>query len=149
MKITAIILGVVVVAILAVLLFVPAPKRQPVQAVPAAMAISSDGHVRVDSPRPGDAVDSPLIVNGTVTGGGWFFEASFPVKVFDADGTVLGTGQAESQPAGNWTSTGTVVFVADIALAKSHSATGTVVLSKDDPSGLPANSESLSIPVKF
>ena len=80
-------------------------------------------------------------------GGGWFFEASFPVKVVDADGIVLGQGQAQAQ--GDWMSTGTVPFVASISFATPYSATGTIVLAKDNPSGMLQNDLPLRVPVAF
>jgi hypothetical protein len=109
--------------------------------------ISPDGHVEVGAPLPDELVASPAKVAGNVSGGGWFFEASFPVKVVDADGTVLGQGQAQAQA--DWMSSGTVPFAATIAFTKPHSATGNVVLSKDNPSGDPAQAMSFNVPIRF
>src|SRR5258708_31511018 len=67
-------------------------------------SVSSDGRVKVTLPGANDIITSPVSVVGTVTGGGWLFEASFPVKVLDGDGTVLG--QSTAQAGGEWVSMG-------------------------------------------
>jgi hypothetical protein len=154
-----IILGVAIVVLLGVLAFVPGVRGPAGPGGSASTsttgtdvteaAISQDKHVEVGAPLADELVSSPARVAGNVTGGGWFFEASFPVKVVDADGTVLGQGQAQATPPEAWTSTGTVPFAATIAFTNPHSATGTVVLSKDNPSGLPQNDMSFKIPVRF
>jgi hypothetical protein len=151
MKILAIILGIIIVVLLGILTFVRPAKSPTIPSEPpvTGAAISPDSNVRVLAPIANAVIASPAMISGMVTGGGWFFEASFPVKILDADGTVLGTGQAQAQPAENWTSTGTVAFIAKIVFKTPHSVTGTIVLSKDNPSGTPANDESLNIPVRF
>jgi hypothetical protein len=155
MKIVVIILGIIIIVILGVLAFVPAGRGPTTQISNASStdegiiepAMSPDGHVEVSAPLAEDMIASPVIVAGNVTGGGWFFEASFPVKVVDADGTVLGQGPA--QATSDWMTTGTVPFAAKITFAKPHSATGIVVLSKDNPSGDPSKAASFSVPVRF
>jgi len=155
MKIAAIVLGMIVVVLLAVLIFVPGPKATT--GIPQSGAVlspqpivSSDGHVQVFSPAENQAIVSPVAILGTVTGGGWFFEATFPVKVLDGDGTVLGQGMAQAGGApGNWMSTGSVPFTAAITFKTPKLSMGTIVLSKDNPSGLPQNAGELRIPIKF
>lgn len=144
LKVLAVIFAVIIVALLVALIFYPGPAKAPT--VPAGVT-SPDGHLVVTSLKPNDLVGSPLTVTGTVTGGGWFFEATFPVKVLDSDGTELGVAAAQAQ--GDWTSTGTVPFTAVVQFSPPQGATGTVVFSKDNPSGAAANDESLSIPVRF
>ena len=147
--ILAVFLAVVIVVLLGVLVFVK-PAHSPIISSPLQGDCSaSSGCPTVVSPSVGAIISSPVAVNGWITGGGWFFEGSFPIKVIDADGTVLGQGPAQAQPPENWTSTGTVIFIGNISFAKPHSATGTIVLSKDNPSGLPQNDASLSVAVKF
>ena len=68
------------------------------------------------------------------------------VKV-NGEGTVLGRGIAQAQA--DWMSTGTVSFTAIVQFTAPRGTTGTVVLSKDNPSGLPKNDASLVIPVGF
>jgi hypothetical protein len=151
-KFIAIALAAVIVILLGVLIFVNPQQKGNLATDSATMMpnypTSPDGHVRVGDPIPGQIVTSPGTISGWVTGGGWFFEATFPVKVVDADGTVLGAGRAEAKQ-GEWTSTGTVLFMGTISFSTPHSATGTVVFLKDNPSGAPYNDESFSVPVRF
>jgi len=44
--------------------------------------------IRLDSPRPNEAITSPLTIRGTARGY-WFFEASFPIRLVDEKGEVL------------------------------------------------------------
>jgi hypothetical protein len=149
-------LGVVIVLILGILAFVPAAHGPTAPATHTTStaetdnpepATSLDGNVRVSAPNAEDLVTSPARVAGNVTGGGWFFENTFPVKVLDGDGKVLGQGQAQALT--DWESTGTVPFAAVIPFAAPRFAAGSIVLSRDNPSGLPQNGQSFSIPVRF
>jgi len=158
MKTLVITLGVVIFALLAVLFFYnpkPAPAH-PGGGVRTSTAdststtqgvVSPDAHVVVTEPLPSSTVASPLTIKGSVTGGGWFFEATFPVKVMDSNGAILGRGQAQAQ--GDWTTTGTVPFTATISFTKPDTANGMIVFAKDNPSGAPQNDMSFSIPVVF
>jgi hypothetical protein len=149
-KFIAIFLAVIIFVLLGILFFVNPPQKATTTISTSAIpgySTSPDGHVRVFDPVPGQRIISPEAVSGSVTGGGWFFEATFPVKILDADGTILGQGQARAQ--NDWTSTGTVLSTGVIPFLAPHSATGTIVFSKDNPSGLPQNGESFSVPVKF
>lgn len=138
MKTTAIILGVLIVILAAVVLFV-----NPV----AKIATSSDSHVELSLPHIGDAVTSPLAIEGTVTGGGWFFEGSFPIAVLDGYGATIGAGTARA--LSDWMSSGTVPFSASIPFSTPTTQTGTIVLQNDNPSGDPGNARSLSVPIRF
>lgn len=151
-KYTAIILGVIIFVLLGILAFVNPPQKGNVVSGSVAEVpnypTSPDGHVKIADPAPNQTIISPKAVSGWVTGGGWFFEGSFPIKVVDADGSILGTGFASAKQ-GEWTSTGTVLFMGTISFRASHSATGSIVFSKDNPSGLSQNDESLSVPIRF
>jgi hypothetical protein len=152
-KILAVVLAVIILVLLGILVFVQ-PVRSPTiqqnasstvsQAPPA---VSSDGRLTVTAPLLNGAIASPLVAHGSVTGGGWFFEASFPVKVLDGDGSVLGQGTAQAES--DWMTTGTVPFSTNIVFTAPHYATGTVVFSKDNPSGAPENAGELRVPVRF
>lgn len=148
LKALTIAFAVIIVALVGVLAFVPAAKGPTTKtpSVPAAM-VSSDGKLTVEVPRSNDIIVSPAEFSGTVTGGGWFFEAVFPVKVLDGDGTMLGAGQARA--ASDWMTTGTVPWTASIVFSAPKHATGTVVFAKDNPSGMPEKDLTLSIPVRF
>jgi len=102
--------------------------------------------LKVSSPQPYAKVKSPLAITGQAVGY-WFFEAQFPVKIFDADNKQLG--QTPAQAQGEWTTDNFVPFSATLTFSTSTTAAGYLVLEKDNPSGLPANANQLIIPVSF
>ena len=143
MKIVVIILAVIIAIMIGILLFVPAAKSPTVPV--SRLAISQDGTITVSVPVMNAVVASPVMVAGSANG--WYFEAVFPVKVLDGDGTVLGSGQAQAH--GDWATTSSVTFSAAISFAAPKYATGTIVFKKDNPSGLPQNDEKFALPVRF
>lgn len=99
------------------------------------------------SPSPGDVVSSPLTVTGQAKGT-WYFEASFPVRLIDADGNEIAIVPAQAQ--GDWMTEEFVPFVAVLEFSQPQTpTTGTLVLQKDNPSGLPEYDDSITIPVLF
>lgn len=102
--------------------------------------------IRVTSPLPNASVKSPLVITGEARGN-WYFEASFPVKILDANGKVLGQHYAEAQ--GEWMTTNFVPFHSTLTFSTPTTPTGTLVLEKDNPSGLPENAAEIRIPVRF
>lgn len=152
MKKLIIIFAGIIAVLLGILIFVPGPKniQIPVNTPPSDIVqptVSPDGKVSVSLPQTNGKVVSPVTVLGTVTGGGWYFEASFPITVLDGDGTVLGRAPAQAQ--GDWMTTGTVPFVATITFSNPKYVTGTILLEKDNPSGLPQNAGEFMVPVRF
>jgi len=105
-----------------------------------------DNLIWVDSPLPNETITNPITLHGYAKGS-WFFEASFPVKVLDANGKLLA--QAPAQAQGEWMTDEYVEFLASLNFSKSNTATGTLVLEKDNPSGLPQNADELRIPITF
>ncbi len=102
--------------------------------------------IQVDSPLSDSVVKSPLKIIGSARGA-WYFEASFPVRIFDSNGKELGVIPAQAK--GDWMTTDFVPFEATLVFQIPTTETGTLVLEKDNPSGLPENSDSVSIPVRF
>jgi hypothetical protein len=100
----------------------------------------------VDTPKPNGTIINPITVNGEARGS-WYFEASFPIKVLDANGKLLGLAAAQAQE--DWMTDNYVNFMASINYSNPTTATGTLVLEKDNPSGLPQNADELRIPIKF
>ncbi len=98
----------------------------------------------VASLSPGDTVTSPLVVTGEAAG--WYFEASFPVRLLDSDGNEIAVTPAQAQ--GDWMTADFVPFQATLTFTTA-SQTGMLVLQKDNPSGEPQNDASLWIPVQF
>lgn len=107
---------------------------------------AADVPVRVASPLPQGVVTSPLTVTGEARGT-WYFEASFPVRLLDGDGNELAVVPAQAQ--GDWMTTEFVPFQVTLTFATPETATGTLVLEKDNPSGLPENAAEVRIPVRF
>ena len=105
--------------------------------------------VRLVAPLAGDEVSSPLSITGAVRGS-WSFEASFPIVIHDSAGNEVATGHGELQ--GDWMTEDFVPFEAslDFIIDKNvYSNKGTIILHKDNPSGLPENDDILEIPVEF
>jgi benzodiazapine receptor len=102
--------------------------------------------IRVATPRPGDTVKSPLTVRGEARGN-WFFEASFPVKVVDENGKVIGNGVAQAED--EWMTTEFVPFTVTIKLTATSAHKASLILEKDNPSGLSQNDDSLTIPINL
>ncbi len=168
LKIIIVILGIIAVVLLLVLALVPSVKSPTVPpggaessssatapgavSPPGAAAtvqpsVSADGRLAVAMPRAGEAISSPVAVEGTITGGGWFFEASIPVSVLDAKGRVIGQGTARA--LSDWMSTGSVPFAASISFTAPDTATGTILFKNDNPSGLSANDRLFVLPITF
>lgn len=105
------------------------------------------GHslIKVTSPKSGDTISSPLVVTGEARGT-WFFEASFPVRLLDAEGKEIAVIPAQAQ--GEWMTEEFMPFKAVLEFENTSGA-GTLVLHKDNPSGLPQFEDSFSIPVVF
>lgn len=103
-------------------------------------------NVVVTSPLPKQVVESPLEIVGQAKGT-WFFEASFPVLMMDANGKVIGTGYAQARD--EWMTTDFVPFRSVLMFTPPETETGTLVLQKDNPSGLPEFDDSVSFPIRF
>ena len=96
--------------------------------------------------KAGDLVKSPLQVSGEALGT-WYFEASFPVEMYDSNGKLLGIIPAQAQS--DWMTENFVAFKATLVFATSTTDSGTLVLQKDNPSDLPENAGQIEIPVIF
>ena len=102
--------------------------------------------IRVTKPQPNQLIESPLMIEGEARGT-WFFEATFPVKLLDANGDVIATYFAQAQ--GEWMTEDFVLFKAQLIFEKPVTDTGVLILEKDNPSGLTENDANIEIPVSF
>ena len=102
--------------------------------------------IRVNAPRANATVTSPLHIEGEARGS-WFFEAQFPVKLLDDQDRLLATGVARAQD--NWQTEDFVPFALDLEFTTPTAERGTLVLEKDNPSGLPENDNQVRVPVFF
>ncbi len=98
----------------------------------------------VDSPKEGATVTSPLTVIGKARGG-WYFEASFPVRLLDALGNEIAVAPAQAQ--GEWMTEDFVPFVTELTFNIPSAQYGKLILMKDNPSGLPEHDEQVEVAV--
>lgn len=102
--------------------------------------------IKISSPTANSAISNPLIITGQAKGS-WFFEGSFPIQVLDSTSKMIAQGYAQAED--EWMTENFVPFTATINFPTTGAETGFVVLSKDNPSGLPENNASITIPIKF
>jgi hypothetical protein len=101
----------------------------------------------VNSPPLHSSIGSPLVVTGTAVGS-WFFEGVFPVILTDKNGKIIAEGQAKA--LSNWQTTGMVPFTTTLTFSKQIGGiSGVLILKNDNPSGIPANDQSIEIAVEF
>jgi len=99
----------------------------------------------VNNIKDNQQVSNPIKIEGKARGG-WYFEATFPIQLVDADGNIITStvGRAES----DWATTSFVNFTAELNYDNA-SSTGPalIVLNKDNPSGNPDFDQSIFIPI--
>lgn len=120
--------------------------RQAIKETPSEITYdkASSDLIKVELPFPGAVVGKEFSVIGAARGN-WFFEASFPVVVLDKNGKILVETHAEAQ--GDWMTTEFVPFKADVKVSLSYIGPATLVLKKDNPSGLPEHDAFISFPI--
>lgn len=117
------------------------PKKTPVKPDPEAPL---SARVSLQSPKEGSTVDSTFELLGKAPGN-WFFEATFPIQVRDNEGNVIGRTHANA--LGEWMTTELVSFQATIHLNQEYHGPATLILMRDNPSGLPENDDSISVDI--
>lgn len=100
--------------------------------------------VSVTYPKANASVPKKFTLTGKAPGN-WFFEASAPYMVQTPEGDKVAQGHVDT--IGDWMTTELVDFKADITINPAYSGPATLVLMKDNPSGLPENEDSLEIPI--
>lgn len=105
---------------------------------------ASADNIVVDLPFPGAVTGKTFKVMGKARGT-WFFEASFPIELLDVNGKVIAIGIAQAQD--EWMTENFVPFEAEIKAPATYIGPATLVLKKDNPSGLPENEASASFPI--
>ncbi|MEX2029246.1 MAG: Gmad2 immunoglobulin-like domain-containing protein [Candidatus Paceibacterota bacterium] len=158
-KTTSIIIGIIVIVLLAVVWMSSNRESAGVQnsSEDIGNAIEKRDIIRVTTPSPGEVIRSPLTIKGEARGG-WFFEANFPITLVDSAGIVIAQhyGTAQGDPANpdgvNWMTEEFVPFEAILTFENPISTTdkkGTLILHKNNASGLPENDENLVVPIFF
>ena len=133
---------------------VPATDTTSEPAPPSQVAYK--GLIVISKPAHNELISSPLIVSGKARGT-WYFEASFPIVLLDANGKVIAQSHAEAQgdpedgsaDGAGWMTEAFVPFSGTIEFTTPATKTGTILFRKDNPSGLPENDDAIGIPVRF
>lgn len=116
--------------------------------IPAAMALigttTKGGQITIDNLAENQTVQLPMTVTGVVAG--WFFEGSFPVFLKDASGNQIGVGLASSSQ--NWMTASPIPFSVTLP-AVNYIGPGTIVFTKDNPSGEVQYDDSYTVNVVF
>lgn len=97
----------------------------------------------INGPIKNESVTSPFVVMGQVPGS-WSFEGTFQLELKRKNGNSL---TAKSvQLRGEWTTEELVPFDAAVSYS-GYTGEATLVLRKDNPSGLPSNDDTVIIPL--
>jgi hypothetical protein len=102
--------------------------------------------IELATPLPDAIIQSPLILEGRARGP-WYFEASFPAYLLDAEGDTIAVIPVQAE--GDWMTEAFVPFKATLTFTPPTSETGTLILMKDNPSGLPEHAAELRVPIRF
>lgn len=122
----------------------PSQTAQPDTTTPTSATQPLSARVTITEPLSGSAVGKTFTVSGKAPGN-WYFEASFPIMVRDMNDNVIGRTHANAQ--GDWMTTELVAFTTTVQLEGSYKGPATLILMRDNPSGLPENDDSISIPI--
>jgi hypothetical protein len=102
--------------------------------------------IRLADPKANDIIGGNPIVGRGQARGSWFFEASFPVRLEDANGRVLA--QTQAQAEGDWMTSDFVSFTFSLSFQLTHNQSYWLVLERDNPSGQPSTTQALRVPVR-
>ena len=98
----------------------------------------------IESPEANEKISSPVFIKGLARGT-WFFEATFPIKLYGEAGELITQSYATAQS--EWMTTDFVPFEANLEFTTGKEQAGILVLEKDNPSGLPEHSDEIRVPV--
>lgn len=135
------------------LLSEPAADEQPPDTRAPAAAVEHNDRIRVHTPLPETVIASPLTVAGEARGM-WFSEAVFPVLLTNWNGLIIAEGVARAES--DWMSEAYVPFTAELVFespywegAADFMRRGTLMLLRDNPSGLPEHDDAVEFTVYF
>lgn len=118
-----------------------APSSKKIDTVNAVSVLSKK--ISVLTPLPDASVSNSFIIEGKAPGS-WFFEAVFPIQIRNSSNEVIGHATARAQS--DWMTDKLVYFTAPVQIDGYHGK-ATLILLRDNPSGLPENDDSMTIPV--
>ncbi|PKM91574.1 hypothetical protein CVU82_01725 [Candidatus Falkowbacteria bacterium HGW-Falkowbacteria-1] len=102
--------------------------------------------IRVENPRPNQFIENQLLIKGEARGT-WYFEASFPIFLYDNNGKEIAISIAQAKS--DWMTENFVSFEAVLEFSTPETNNGFLIFKKDNPSGLSEYDDELKIPVKF
>lgn len=157
--VVAILLFIVIIAMVTMLFTLPGKTPAPVATTtpevvtptpPVTETPSVDqplsARVVVRTPAKNSTVGTTFAVTGEAPGN-WFFEADFPIQVRDKDGNVIARTFASAQ--GEWMTTEQVGFASTIIVEGGYKGPATLILVKNNPSGLPEHDDAVEIPIQI
>lgn len=98
-------------------------------------------------PLPNTILSSGTTLTGRARGP-WYFEASFPIELRDANNVLIAKTVAQAQ--GDWMTENFVPFTAVITFPPQPAGSqGILTFKNDNPSGEPQNSMMFDVPVVF
>lgn len=108
---------------------------------------SASEMIKVENPQPGTKVTSPLTIEGMAKGY-WYYEGIFTIKLYsDEKDSLLAKTSAEAD--GRWMTEEFVPFTTTMTFKAAENQGGRLVFERANPSGLPQNDQSYSVPVIF
>jgi hypothetical protein len=118
----------------------------PTPSIPDSTATNPGSLITITSVKEHDTITSPLIIKGQARGP-WYFEATFPIQLKDANGRLLV--ESYGQATGEWMTADFVPFETTLTFTKPTTTTGTLIFMNANPSGEPDKDMRLEIPVTF
>jgi len=102
--------------------------------------------ILISLPKRNAKIKSPLKIEGQARGF-WFFEAQFPVEIYDANNNFLG--RAILVAKDDWMTENFVPFQGELNFVQPATSLGTLKFLSDNPSGLPENQKIFEVPIQF
>ena len=122
------------------------PMATPSQ-LPTYIDISTTKDILVANPPQNTTITSPITVTGQATGS-WFYEAVFPIYLYDASNRLIAQGQVRA--LNDWQTTDMVPFMGTLAFPRQLSGShGKLILRNSNPSGLIQNAKAVQMTVTF
>lgn len=102
--------------------------------------------VQLAHPLPGASVVPPVVVAGEAPGG-WYFEATFSLRLLGPDGRALADSFATAE--GEWMTERQVPFTGVLLPGDTAGSAATLVLGRANASGLPEHDAEVRVPLRL
>lgn len=128
-------------------LYVEAVDQPAITPVDTTFTSPKGVEITLDDWDPTRELRSPVTLTGTVPGN-WSFEASFPVILTDWDGRIIA--QEPARLTEDWMTTEDVPFTVTLEFDQpTLYKAGSLILQRDNPSGLPENDDAVEITIQY